>query len=89
MEVEQFLDSIGIEARGNSQDDAYVIDIADAADYAKIYSTLDNSSDVELDENSVNITEESADLFYDGKEYTCELIGDLKNDKYRLVVSRI
>lgn len=89
MEIEQFLDSMGIQNKGASQDGAYVIDIDGSADYAKMYSILDNSDDLELDENSVTMNENSVDLFYDGEEYTCELIGDLKNNKYRLVVSKI
>lgn len=89
MGIEEFLKSLNINLTGTEHDGQYIIDIANAGDYAKIYSLLDSSDKLELDENSVSIDADTSIMFYDGDEYTCELIGDLKNYKYQLIVTSI
>lgn len=89
MEITDFLKSLNIDAAGSEQDGQYVIEIANAGDYAKIYSSLDSSDALELDENSIEMDEDNSVMFYDGDEYTCKLVGDLKNNKYQLIVTPI
>ena len=47
--MEEFLNSIGINKRGTySDDNSYVIDLSNDREYAKYYSILDRSDELDL-----------------------------------------
>lgn len=89
----EFLRSLGIKLNGafNTQN-AYVIDLADADEFGKIYSILDKKEDegiIENDSTESLITIFNASIIYNSDEYQIVLTADYDNDIYKLICSKI
>lgn len=84
--MEEFLRKLGIDKEGEYTDDNnYFIDIEDDDEYAKIYSTLDRSEELEEDEDSSQLTDENSSIQYVNDNYTVTLLVDYASDQYALV----
>lgn len=84
--MEQFLKSLHIYLPGEHSGNTYVIDIADSIQYDKILNILDNSDQLEEDDESANITLHSATNIYINDNYEIVLNADFDNDNYKLTI---
>lgn len=88
--MKDFLKELGIEAVGHyAEDGSYVVDIDNSNKWGVIYSKLDNSDLVELQDESSLLTSDDASQIYLSDDYQLALIADFNNDQYKLVVSEI
>lgn len=88
--MKDLLKQLGINLVGYYTDDgSYVIDIDDSNKWGVIYSKLDNSDLVDLQEESSLLTSDEASQIYLGDEYQLALIADFENELYKLVVSEL
>lgn len=87
--MEEFLKKIGIKDEGHKSDDGcLVVDIKDEDTFFKYESLLDNSSLVDLDEDSSNVTYESITKQYESEKFLITLIGD-DSDTYKITVKNL
>ena len=88
--MKDLLRQIGISNVGHyAEDGSYVIDIDDSNKWGVIYSKLDNSDLIELQEESSLLTSDNASQIYLSDDYQLALIADFNNDLYKLVVSEL
>lgn len=84
--MEEFLNKLGIDGKLRRSSSSYVLDIEGSNSYGKIYSKLDNSDEVEEDEESSQVTEDYSSIQFYSDDYVLQLIADFKNDEYRLTI---
>ena len=88
--MKELLSKLGINKTGEyAEDGSYVIEIEDSNKWGVIYSKLDNSDLVELQDESSLLTADEASLIYFSDGYQLALIADFENELYRLVVSEM
>ena len=89
--MKELLKSIGITAVGNYGNNGdYIIDIESSDKWGSIYTKLENSDLVELQEDSSLLTQDEASLIYlSDDDYQLVLVADFDNDLYKLVVSKL
>lgn len=89
--MEKLLKDLGITKAGSySRDGSYVIDLNSSEEFGKIYSLLENSTDLEYMEENNLLTISNASMTYRyGEDYQLQLIADFNNDAYKLVVNEI
>lgn len=84
--MEEFLRKLGIEQEGEYTDDGnYFIELEDDDAYAKIYSILDKSNELEEDEDASQLTNENSSIQYVSDLYTITLLVDYDSEQYALV----
>ena len=94
--MEEILKTLGITKSGVDADTSYVIDIDTYEEYMKFFNILetaeDNDTIDQLDENSV-VNVHTTDIHYtldtDTNSYEISLMGDLDQDLYKLVITKI
>lgn len=94
MTITDILNNINIDMRGDyAKDSTYVIDIDNSTEFGKVYSLLESAKDNEIldymDENS-SMNADYANLSYlylDDEQFQLSLIGDFKNNLYKLVIN--
>lgn len=79
------LTELGI-GKSNDVSDMLVIDIDNSDDYAKYYTILDNSDEVELSLEKSKNGLSSNILVYESNQFEISLMGNFEDDTYRLVV---
>lgn len=85
--MEDFLREIGIQGELRStNNNSMVLDIDGSENYGRIYSRLDRSDLVEEDEESSQLTENTASIQYISENYLINLLADFNNDTYKLVI---
>lgn len=84
--MEELLRKIGINATPTQTDEGYTIDIADSDEYARFYSRLDKSDELEEDEENSQVTLENSSIQYmsNDDKYTLTLLADFDGDIYKL-----
>lgn len=97
-EIKEFLKTLNITKAGQeSSNNSYVIDIDTYDEYGKFFSILEKAYDAgkidQLENNSV-ISTHTTDVSYITPEdsevtYEISLLGDLDQDIYRLVVTKL
>ena len=84
--MEDFLRKFGIRYDGEYTDDGnYFIELEDDDDYAKVYSLLEKSNDIEEDEDASQLTQDNASIQYINDKYTITLLSDYESDQYALI----
>lgn len=84
--MDEFLKKLGITEQGEYTDDGnYFIDLDNDNVYAKVYSILDKSNELEEDEEASQLTADNSSIQYVGEDYTVTLLVDYEADKYALV----
>lgn len=84
--MEEFLRKIGIRYAGEYTDDGnYYIELEDDDQYAKVYSSLDKSLEVEEDEDASQLTDDTSSIQYINDKYTITLLADYDSDQYALI----
>lgn len=84
--MEEFLKKLGIDGKFRKSSSSYVLDIEDSNTYGKIYSILDNSTLVDEDEESSQVSEDYSSIQFYTDKYLLQLIADFKGDEYRLTI---
>ena len=88
--MKELLNKLGISQVGEyAEDGSYVIDIDNSNKWGVVYSKLDNSPLVELQDESSLLTADEASLIYFSDSYQLTLIADFDNEIYKLVVSEV
>lgn len=92
MVAETVLKNIGIKKSGTYSDDgSFVVDIDNSDEFGKVYSILEDSDLLDLQEENSILTEDDANLNYlygDG-EFLVSLTGDFDGDVYQMTVTEI
>lgn len=90
--MEEFLKELGIEAKGTiSKEGNYIVDLKDYQEYGKYFSVLDKAVDankIEVSQDNTLITADTTNLTYLSDEYQIQLLGDLNEDIYKIVVTK-
>lgn len=84
--MEEFLKQLGIRYEGEYTDDGnYYIELEDDSDYAKVYSILDKTLELEEDEDASQLTDDTSSIQYINDNYTITLLSDYESDQYALI----
>lgn len=84
--MEEFLRQIGIKYDGEYTDDGnYFIELEDDDDYAKVYSLLEKTTELEEDEDASQLTDDTSSIQYINDKYTITLLSDYESDQYALI----
>lgn len=86
MEIEEFVKDLGIYLDGHWEESKYVIDLVDSDEYSKMYTILDNSEKVDLDEDSTLVTDKVSELLYLSDDYDIKLVANFADDIYKIVI---
>ena len=87
----ELLSKIGINRDGTySNNGSYIVDLKDSNDFGRIYSKLENSDDLDLQEDTLLLTIHNSNIEYRYEdEFQLVLKADWDNDSYELVVSEL
>lgn len=85
--MKQFAEELGIKIEGRMEGDKYVIELANSDEYSKMYTLLDNSKLVDIDEEATLLTDKVGELLFLGDEFDVKLVGNFSNDLYRVVIT--
>ena len=84
--MEEFLKKLGIVYEGEYTDDGnYYIELEDDNQYAKVYSILDKTLEVEEDEDASQLTDDTSSIQYINDNFTITLLSDYESDQYALI----
>lgn len=84
--IETFLKELGITKDGYYDEDIYVIPLDDSDEFAKMYSILDKSDKVELDDEFIGIDKTNSMLLYISDKYEVKLVSNFDSDDYRIEI---
>jgi hypothetical protein len=87
MEMKEFAEKLGISVDGVLEGDKYIIELANSNDYSRVYTLLDNSELVDIDEDATLITDKVSELLFLGDEFDVKLVGNFVQDLYRIVIT--
>lgn len=84
--MDLFLKKLGIRGEPEKSNGVYTVSIEDSNEFARIYSKLDRSDEVDEIIESSQITPDTISVQYTNDEYTLTLLGDLVGDAYSLTI---
>lgn len=85
--MEEFLKKLGIQGTlKKSSNNSMVLDIEGSDNYGRIFSRLDRSDLLEEDEDSSQLTADTASIQYLSDQYKITLLADFTTDEYKLVI---
>jgi phage-related protein len=87
MEMKEFASKLGIDIEGTLEGEKYVIELANSNEYSRVYTLLDKSELVNIDEDSTLVTENVGELLFLGDEFDIKLVGNFAQDIYRIVIT--
>jgi hypothetical protein len=86
--MEQLLKDLNINLPGEyAEDGSYVVDIPDSSEFGKVYSKLEKSDIVEEVDDSTVLTLMDVSVLYRNDDYSINLLADIGENSYRLVVN--
>ena len=90
-DIKEILNELNIDYEGTyNKNDSYVIDLADDAEWGKIYSILESNEEIEEQEESTLLTVHNANLIYEYNGWQFVLSADFdNNDNYRLTIKEM
>ena len=86
-ELKEFAKKLNINLDGRMEGEKYIIDIANSDEYSRMYTLLDNSDLVDIDEDSTLLTDKVGELLFIGDDYDVKLVGNFAQDLYRIVIT--
>lgn len=90
MNLKEILKEIGIKQEAKlMEDNCYVVQLKNSNDYGKIYSILENSDLIEIDDDSSVLTYESSSIQYNGDGFVITLISNFDADTYKLTIKEV
>lgn len=88
MNISDWIESLKIPGKLESLNDGkYKISLKDSNEFAKVYSKLENSGLLDIDEEATLITEDISQLLYLGKNIRINLVGNFEKDIYYIIIS--
>lgn len=84
--IPEILTKLGIEDTGGYQNDKYVIELSNSNEFSKMYTLLDNSEEVEINEFATLITDKVSEMQFEGEGYVVRLVGNFTTDLYKIVI---
>lgn len=84
--MEDFAKELGIRKEGSLKGKQLVIELEDSDEYSRMYTILDKSKLLTLQQNKTVITTDRSELVYEGDEFMVQLIGDMKNNRYEVII---
>lgn len=85
--MKEFAKELGITIEGKLEGDKYIIELSNSDEYSRMYTLLDNSKLVDIDEEATLLTEKVGELLFLGDEFDVKLVGNFSNDLYRVVIT--
>lgn len=85
--MDKLLQELGITQRGNQEGDKYIITLSNSDEYSQVYSKLDMSDKVTLDEYNTLVSDNVSELTYLSDEYDINLIANFTTDSYRVIIT--
>ena len=84
--MEDFAKELGIRKQGSLKGKQLVIELEGSDEYSRMYTILDKSKLLTLQQNKTVITTDRSELVYEGDEFMVQLIGDMKNNRYEVII---
>lgn len=85
--MEEFLKEIGIQGTLiPASNGSMILDIEGSDNYGRIYSRLDRCELLEEDEESSQLTVDTAAIQYDSENYRITLLANFNIDEYKLII---
>lgn len=85
MKVEKYLKDLGITKEGNVQGDKYIVTLQDSDEFARMYSILETSNDLNIDDSLSLLSNSSSKIFYASSDYEIILNANFTSDTYTIV----
>ena len=90
MTGKEFLNRLGITKEGIESDDGiYTVTLDSSNEFSRAYTILDKAKNVDLDSESVVMTEENVLMTYLADDFDILLKADLKNKRYSIEISEV
>lgn len=87
--MDKFLKKLGITQYGTYEaKEKYVVDLADSDEYSKVYTILDKSDEVDLDNDLTLVTDVMSELTYLSDDYDIKLIANFAENVYKIIVTK-
>jgi hypothetical protein len=86
-ELKEFAKKLGITVEGKMDGQKYVIELSNSDEYSRIYTLLDSSDLVDIDEDATLLTDKVGELLFIGNDYDVKLAGNFAQDLYRVVIT--
>ena len=87
MEMKEFVAKLGIYIEGRMDGEKYIIELSDSDEYSRMYTLLDSSDLVEIEEDATLLTDKVGELLFTDDMFNIKLVGNFDSDIYRLVVT--
>jgi uncharacterized HAD superfamily protein len=85
----EFVKSLGIDIPGTLDGSKYIIELSNSNEYSKMYTLLDKSPEVDLEEELTLVTDKVGELIFYGDEFEVKLVGNFASDIYRIIIERL
>ena len=90
MDLEQVLKEIGINQKAEPMENGcLVVSLKNSNEYGRVYSILENSGIIEIDDDSSVLTYKSSSIQYNGDGFIITLISDFDADTYKLTIKEV
>lgn len=80
--MKEIANKLGLSDKGTESEGKYTFQMANSDDYSKVYSKLDKSDLVSLDEESVVLSEHIHETVYYGEGFYVRLVASFDEDIY-------
>lgn len=87
MDVKEFAKSIGLEQDGYQDGAKYIIELVDSNEFSRVYTLLDKSELLDIQEDATLLTDKVGELLYLSDDYDVKLVGNFISDIYRVVIT--
>jgi hypothetical protein len=87
MEMKEFAKQLGIDVEGTMEGSKYIIELSDSNEYSRVYTLLDGSDLVDVDEDATLLTDNVGELLFIGDDFDVKLVGNFNSDIYRVVIT--
>lgn len=87
MDVKEFAKEIGLEQDGYQDGVKYIIELVDSNEFSRVYTLLDKSELLDIQEDATLLTDKVGELIYLSDDYDVKLVGNFISDIYRVVIT--
>lgn len=87
MDVKEFAKAIGLEQDGYQDGSKYIIELVDSNEFSRVYTLLDKSELLDIQEDATLLTDKVGELIYLSDDYDVKLVGNFVSDIYRVVIT--
>jgi len=87
MDIKEFAKKLGFDIEGVMEGDKYIIELSNSNDYSRVYTLLDNSEFVDIDEDATLVTNKVGELLFLSDDFDVKLVANFAQDIYRVVIT--